>query len=59
MMMGMSSETISRISRAASMPLLPGIILSAYDWTAVEQEARSVGVDAFIASRCSRAVSCM
>ena len=28
---------------------MPIIILSAYDWTAVEQEARSVGVDAFIA----------
>lgn len=28
---------------------LPIIILSAYDWTAVEQEARAVGVDAFIA----------
>ena len=28
---------------------MPIIILSAYDWTAVEQEARAVGVDAFIA----------
>lgn len=28
---------------------MPIIILSAYDWTAVEQEARSAGVNAFIA----------
>ena len=28
---------------------LPIIILSAYDWTEIEQEARDIGVDAFIA----------
>ena len=40
-------ETASEIRTIAARPL-PVIILSAYDWSAIEQEARDVGVDAFI-----------
>lgn len=47
-MPGMSGvETAKRIREVASDDL-PIIILSAYDWSAIEQEARRTGVDAFI-----------
>lgn len=47
-MPGMSGvETARRIREVASDDL-PIIILSAYDWSAIEQEARRTGVDAFI-----------
>lgn len=41
-------ETARRISRLVGSEV-PIIILSAYDWSPVEQEARAAGVDAFIA----------
>ena len=47
-MPGMSGvETAKRIREVASDDL-PIIILSAYDWSVIEQEARRTGVDAFI-----------
>lgn len=47
-MPGKSGIEAAREIREIVADDLPIIILSAYDWTAVEQEARSVGVDAFI-----------
>ena len=47
-MPGKSGIEAAREIREMVTEDLPIIILSAYDWTAVEQEARSVGVDAFI-----------
>ncbi len=47
-MPGMSGvETAKRIREVAADDI-PIIILSAYDWSAIEQEARRTGVDAFI-----------
>ena len=48
-MPGKSGIEAAREIREIVSDDMPIIILSAYDWTAVEQEARSVGVDAFIA----------
>jgi signal transduction histidine kinase/CheY-like chemotaxis protein len=48
-MPGKSGIEAAREIREIVSEDMPIIILSAYDWTAVEQEARSVGVDAFIA----------
>ena len=48
-MPGKSGLDAAREIRDIASEDLPIIILSAYDWSAVEQEARSVGVDAFIA----------
>ena len=47
-MPGKSGIEAAREIREIVADEMPIIILSAYDWTAVEQEARSVGVDAFI-----------
>ena len=47
-MPGKSGIEAAREIREIVSDDMPIIILSAYDWTAVEQEARSVGVDAFI-----------
>ena len=47
-MPGKSGIEAAREIREIVSDDLPIIILSAYDWTAVEQEARAVGVDAFI-----------
>lgn len=47
-MPGMSGlETAKRI-REVTQDDIPIIILSAYDWSMIEQEARQVGIDAFI-----------
>lgn len=40
-------ETARRIHEAV-LDAIPIIVLSAYDWSMIEQEAREVGVDAFI-----------
>ena len=48
-MPGKSGIEAAREIREIVSDDMPIIILSAYDWTAVEQEARAVGVDAFIA----------
>ena len=40
-------ETTKRI-RATVGPMIPVIILSAYDWSEIEQEARAAGADGFI-----------
>ncbi len=48
-MPGKSGIEAAREIREIVADDMPIIILSAYDWTAVEQEARAVGVDAFIA----------
>ena len=47
-MPGKSGLEAARDIRDILAEELPIIILSAYDWSAIEEEARSVGVDAFI-----------
>ena len=47
-MPGKSGLEAARIIRSIVPEGLPIIILSAYDWSAIEQEARQVGIDAFI-----------
>ncbi len=44
----MSGLECARAIREAAKNVVPIIILSAYDWSMIEQEAREVGVDAFI-----------
>ena len=44
----MSGLQCARAIREAAKNVVPIIILSAYDWSMIEQEAREVGVDAFI-----------
>ena len=44
----MSGIEAARRIREAASGVIPIIILSAYDWSMIEQEAREVGVDAFI-----------
>ena len=47
-MPGMSGLEAAKHIREATNEAVPIIILSAYDWSMIEQEARQVGVDAFI-----------
>lgn len=47
-MPGKSGLEVARDIRDTLSAELPIIILSAYDWSAIEEEARSVGVDAFV-----------
>ncbi|WP_165045753.1 hybrid sensor histidine kinase/response regulator [Adlercreutzia sp. ZJ138] len=47
-MPGMSGLETARRIREVVTKNIPIIILSAYDWSMIEQEAREVGVDAFI-----------
>ena len=47
-MPGMSGLEVARVIRERIQQAPPIIILSGYDWSMIEQEAREVGVDAFI-----------
>ena len=47
-MPGMDGVETARAIRAVAGPDLPVIILSAYDWSDIEMEARAAGVNAFL-----------
>ncbi len=47
-MPGMSGLEAAKAIRESAQAQVPIIILSGYDWSMIEQEAREVGVDAFI-----------
>lgn len=47
-MPGMSGIETAKAIRETAQQTVPIIILSAYDWSMIEQEAREIGVDAFI-----------
>ena len=47
-MPGMSGIETAKAIREVAQENVPIIILSAYDWSMIEQEAREIGVDAFI-----------